>query len=74
MPDRTAAEALRGLAVWARAEDLPPPEPDEIFLHELPGLRVRLAGAAATDPDLGVIEDVLEAGGAELWRACIQLW
>ncbi|MGD9608918.1 MAG: ribosome maturation factor RimM [Desulfovibrionaceae bacterium] len=68
VPDRTAAETLRGLAVWARAEDLPEPEEDEVFLHELPGLRVRLAGAAATDPDLGVIEDVLDAGGAELWR------
>lgn len=68
VPDRTAAEALRGLAVWVRAEDLPPPDPDDVYLHELPGLRVRLAGAAVSDPDLGVIEDVLDAGGAELWR------
>lgn len=68
VPDRTAAEALRGLGVWVRAADLPDPEPDALFLYELLGLRVRLAGAAATEPDLGVIEDVLDAGGSELWR------
>lgn len=70
VPDRTAAETLRGLAVCVRREDMPPPDPDDIYLDELVGLRVRLAGAAAAAdaPDLGVIEDVLEAGGAELWR------
>ncbi len=67
VPDRNAAETLRGLAVWVRLEDLPPPDPDDVFLHELPGLRVRLASSAATDPDLGVIEDIQDAGGAELW-------
>jgi 16S rRNA processing protein RimM len=65
--DRNAAETLRGLAVCVPIEDVPPPQPDEIFLHELFGLRVRLAAASPTDPDLGVIEDVRDAGGAELW-------
>jgi 16S rRNA processing protein RimM len=65
--DRNAAETLRGLAVCVALEDLAPPDPDEIFLHQLFGLRVRLAGAAPTDSDLGVIEDVRDFGGGELW-------
>ncbi len=67
VPDRNAAEALRGLAVCLPSSRLAPPDPDEVFLHELLGLRVRLAGAAPSDPDLGVLEDVRDAGGAELW-------
>ncbi|WP_300163586.1 ribosome maturation factor RimM [Solidesulfovibrio sp.] len=67
VPDRNAAEALRGLAVCVPASRLDPPDPDEVFLHELLGLRVRLAGAAPADPDLGVLEDVRDSGGAELW-------
>lgn len=67
VPDRNAAETMRGLAVCVRREDMPAPEPDEIYLDELVGLRVRLAGAAPDAPDLGVIEDVLDSGGAELW-------
>lgn len=65
--DRDAAEALRGLAVCVPASEVPPAGDGEVFLHELPGLRVRLAAAKPTDPDLGVIEDVRDAGGAELW-------
>ena len=68
VPDRTAAETLRGLAVCVRREDLPPPDPDAVYLDELPGLRVRLVGASPTDPDLGVIEDVQDTAGAELWH------
>ena len=67
VPDRTAAEALRGLAVCVRLEDLPPPAPDEVFIHELFGLRIRLVTAAPTDPDLGVLEDIRDAGGSEIW-------
>ncbi|MEA5087706.1 ribosome maturation factor RimM [Solidesulfovibrio sp.] len=67
VPDRNAAEALRGLVVCVPAARLDPPDPDEVFLHELLGLRVRLAAAAPGDPDFGVIEDVRDAGGAELW-------
>jgi len=67
VPDRNAAEALRGLAVCVPASRLAPPEPDEVFLHQLLGLRVRLAQSAPTSPDFGVIEDVRDSGGAELW-------
>lgn len=65
--DRNAAEPLRGLVVCVPASRLAPPDPDEVFLHELLGLRVRLSGAAANAPDLGVLEDVRDSGGAELW-------
>jgi 16S rRNA processing protein RimM len=68
VPDRNAAETLRGLAVCVRPEDLPPPDEDDVYLHELIGLRVRLASATPDAPDLGVIEDVRDAGGAELWH------
>lgn len=67
VPDRNAAETLRGLAVCVPASKLDAPDPDEVFLHELLGLRVRLLGAKPTDPDLGVLEDVRDSGGAELW-------
>lgn len=67
VPDRNAAETLRGLSVSIPASKLDPPDPDEVFLHELLGLRVRLAAAAPADPDLGVLEDVRDSGGAELW-------
>ncbi|MEL7640726.1 MAG: ribosome maturation factor RimM [Solidesulfovibrio sp.] len=67
IPDRNAAETLRGLSVCVPQSRLAPPDPDEVFLHELIGLRVRLVGAAPADPDLGVLEDVRDSGGAELW-------
>jgi 16S rRNA processing protein RimM len=40
--DRDAAEALRGLLVHAKASDLPPPEEDDVYLHELQGCEVFL--------------------------------
>ena len=67
VPDRNAAETLRGLAVCIPASRLAPPDPDEVFLHQLIGLRVRLANAAPNSPDLGILEDVRDSGGAELW-------
>ncbi|MHC1790051.1 ribosome maturation factor RimM [Solidesulfovibrio sp.] len=65
--DRNAAETLRGLAVCVPVEQLVPPAPDEVFLQDLFGLRVRLAAAAPTDPDLGRIEDIRDLGGPEIW-------
>ncbi len=67
VPDRNAAETLRGLAVCVPVDRLDPPEPDEVFLHQLLGLRVRLVDAKPDDPDLGVLEDVRDSGGLELW-------
>lgn len=65
--DRDAAEALRGRLVEIDAEALPKASPDEVFIHELLGCRVREAGAADDAPDLGILEDVLDEAGQELW-------
>ena len=65
--DRNAAETLRGLAVCVPVERLDPLAPDEVFLQQLFGLRVRLVDSAPTDPDLGVIDDVRDYGGPEIW-------
>lgn len=67
VPDRTAAEALRGLVVCVPLDELAASQPDEVFIHQLFGLRVRLVGSKPTDPDLGILDDIRDAGGAELW-------
>jgi len=61
--DRNAAEALRGSEVLARREDLPAPEPGEVFLDDLIGLAVLLPDGSR----LGEIVEVQDAGGQELW-------
>lgn len=53
---REGAEALRGLPVFAREEDLPPLGEDEFFLHDLVGLHVE---TDAGEP-VGTVRDVLE--------------
>ena len=42
IPDRNAAELLRGLYVFSPFDELDPPEEDEIYLHELIGMKVKL--------------------------------
>ena len=42
IPDRTVAEAWRGRYLLVPAEELPAPSDDEVYLHELPGMRVEL--------------------------------
>jgi 16S rRNA processing protein RimM len=42
VPDRTAAETWRGRYLLVPAEELAPPGDDEVYLHELPGMRVEL--------------------------------
>lgn len=69
VPDRTAAEALRGCQVFVPAEDLPELPEDEVYLYELEGFAVLVA---QDDPSgepvpLGVLEHFFEAGGQEVW-------
>ncbi|WP_029215325.1 ribosome maturation factor RimM [Kallotenue papyrolyticum] len=59
---RTAAEALRGQEVYIRAEDARPLEPDEYFLHDLPGLHVETEQGVA----IGVVREVIETGANEV--------
>lgn len=63
--DRNAAEALRGATIWVRADELPEPDEDDVFLYEIEGLEV-----FDTDGDrIGVVEDLLDTGhdGQEVW-------
>jgi len=44
--DRNAAELLRGRYLLVPFAELTPPEDDEIYLHDLPGMRVELDNGA----------------------------
>ena len=46
VPDRNVAEAWRGRYLLVPAEELPPPSEDEVYVHELPGMRVELESGA----------------------------
>ena len=56
IPDRTAAEPWRGRYLLLPAGELPAPADDEIYQHDLIGMRVSLAGGEA----LGVVEELYE--------------
>jgi 16S rRNA processing protein RimM len=62
VPDRTAAEALRGQEIYAHADDLPEAEEDEFFLHEIEGARILLPDGT----ELGRLEGFLDAP-QEVW-------
>lgn len=55
---REAAEALRGLPVFADVDDLPPLADDEVFLHDLIGFEVVHADSGAA---LGTVRDLYDA-------------
>ncbi|HEX2780248.1 MAG TPA: ribosome maturation factor RimM [Gemmatimonadaceae bacterium] len=56
IPDRTAAERWRERYFLLPEEELPPPSEDEIYLHDLPGMRVELEDGAV----VGVVSAVFE--------------
>jgi 16S rRNA processing protein RimM len=60
--DRDAAEAARGLWLWARAADLPAPEPGEFYLHELVGCTVADEAGALR----GVVRGIWATGGTDV--------
>jgi 16S rRNA processing protein RimM len=59
VPDRTAAEALRGGRLCVREADLPVLPPGQVWLHELPGMSV----VTEEGEGLGSVHEVLETGG-----------
>jgi 16S rRNA processing protein RimM len=61
--DRTAAEALIGSRVLVRRADLPPPEPDEFYHHDLLGFRV----VTVEGRDLGAIVETMVTGLNDVW-------
>lgn len=58
VPDRNAAEALRGRTLLLPAQDLRPLDEGEFFLHDLVGLRVETAEGEL----IGEVGEVYEAG------------
>lgn len=63
VPDRNAADLLRGAEVFVSEADLPPPDAGEEYLHRLLGSRVLLADGTA----LGVFEAILDTPGQLTW-------
>lgn len=62
--DRNAAEALRGHTLLAPAAELPPPDDDEVYLHQLEGCRVALPDGR----ELGLLEGFLTPSDEqEIW-------
>ncbi|HEX6967193.1 MAG TPA: ribosome maturation factor RimM [Gemmatimonadaceae bacterium] len=54
--DRTEAEQWRGRYVLARADELEPPSPGEVYVHELAGMHVVLDTGQALGDVLGAYE------------------
>ncbi|WP_027481998.1 ribosome maturation factor RimM [Deinococcus pimensis] len=59
---KDAAERLKGRQVFAHEAELPPLPDDEFYYHELRGLRVVTPGGE----EIGVVEDVMDAGHQDL--------
>lgn len=71
--DRDSAELWRGRYLLARFSELPPPEEDEVYLHDLIGMKVEgrsgeQLGEVSTFYELphGVLLDVKTAAGSSL--------
>lgn len=62
VPDRSAAEALTHLRVYADRSELPQLASDEVYLADLVGMRVSTVAGVA----VGVVEGVLDANGHSL--------
>lgn len=63
IPDRTAAEEVRGVTLWVDVADLPPiDDPDEFYDHELEGLRAELVDGTV----VGTVREVVHSPGGEL--------
>jgi 16S rRNA processing protein RimM len=56
VPDRTVAETWRGRYLLLPADELPAPTDDEVYIHELVGMRVELAGGVP----LGTVEETYD--------------
>ena len=54
--DRTVAETWRGRYLLVPAEELPPPADDEVYVHDLPGMRVELESGEV----VGTVADTYE--------------
>ncbi|QLA17113.1 ribosome maturation factor RimM [Desulfolutivibrio sulfoxidireducens] len=64
--DRDAVETLRGFVLSIPEGDLPPPPPGEYYRRQLIGCRV--LAPDTPHPVLGVLDDILDMPGQEVWR------
>jgi 16S rRNA processing protein RimM len=63
VPDRTAAEGMRGAQLLVDAADLPPSDdPDAFYDHELEGLAAELVDGTT----LGTVREIARSPGGEL--------
>jgi 16S rRNA processing protein RimM len=63
VPDRTAAEAMRGAQLVVDADELPPSDdPDAFYDHELEGLAAVLVDGA----EIGTVSEISRGPGGEL--------
>jgi len=56
IPERNAAEMWRGRYLLLPTEELPPPDENEVYLHDLLGMRVELP----TEELVGTVEELYE--------------
>jgi 16S rRNA processing protein RimM len=56
VPDRNAAETWRGRYLLLPAEELPAPDEEEVYVHDLIGMRVTLPDGQA----VGLVEEIYE--------------
>jgi 16S rRNA processing protein RimM len=56
LPDRNAAELWRGRYLLLPSAELPAPEEEEVYVHELVGMRVELMGGQM----VGTVEEIYE--------------
>jgi 16S rRNA processing protein RimM len=56
LPDRNVAETWRGRYLLLPASEMPPPSDDEVYVHELRGMRVQLASGET----VGDVEETYE--------------
>ena len=76
VPDRTAAEALKGARLIVRRGDLPPPGEGEFYYEDLPGLPVRLPDGTGVGTVTSVFRGatdilVLDVVGREVLVPCV---
>ncbi len=56
VPDRNVAETWRGRFLLLPAEELPPPDEDEVYVHDLVGMRIELSDGQL----VGLVEEIYE--------------
>ncbi len=72
IPDRTAAELLRGCTVFVPENRLPPPGEGDMYLHQVLGLAVIQVLPDGTEKKLGRVDGIASPAGQELWTVSLE--